>query len=65
MKVTGKVLKQWMNINEYSIDLFTGIPCLAYGIAAKFLIKHTEAVEVHGSIVPIYFLYEEDKGSLY
>ncbi|KAK7873578.1 hypothetical protein R5R35_009280 [Gryllus longicercus] len=42
-----------------------GLPCLAYGLAATILIKHEEIVVTpHGS-VSIYFLYKEDKGSLY
>lgn len=40
-----------------------GIPCLAYGIAAKFLIKHIEEVKTDKGVVKIYFLYPEDKGS--
>lgn len=44
-----------------------GLPCLFYGIAAKFLIKHVEYVTVPGyeNPVPLYFLYEEDKGAEY
>ncbi|XP_068894310.1 uncharacterized protein C15orf61 [Tenebrio molitor] len=42
-----------------------GIPCLAYGIAAIFLIKHTEPVDTPNGIIKIYFLYPEDKGSKY
>lgn len=45
--------------------LFLGIPCLAYGIAAIFLIKHKEIVKTTKGDVEIYFLYPEDKGSLY
>uniref|UniRef100_A0A182J5B4 Uncharacterized protein n=1 Tax=Anopheles atroparvus TaxID=41427 RepID=A0A182J5B4_ANOAO len=44
-----------------------GLPQLFYGLAAVFLIRHVEHVVMgagHGP-VPIYFLYEEDKGSLY
>ncbi|KAF4524464.1 hypothetical protein B566_EDAN011887 [Ephemera danica] len=42
------------------------IPCLLYGISAIFLIRHTELVNINGSkSVPIFFLYKEDKGSLY
>uniref|UniRef100_A0A914VNK9 Uncharacterized protein n=1 Tax=Plectus sambesii TaxID=2011161 RepID=A0A914VNK9_9BILA len=39
-----------------------GIPCLAYGIAATFLIKHTEFVSEPESDtkVPIHFLIKED-----
>ncbi|KAH1000665.1 uncharacterized protein C15orf61 [Dendroctonus ponderosae] len=42
-----------------------GLPCLAYGIAAIYLIKHQEAVATNKGIVTIYFLYPEDKGALY
>ncbi|KAJ3653654.1 hypothetical protein Zmor_012893 [Zophobas morio] len=42
-----------------------GIPCLAYGVAATFLIKHTEFVCTSNGKVEIYFLYPEDKGSKY
>ncbi|KAJ8910777.1 hypothetical protein NQ315_015118 [Exocentrus adspersus] len=42
-----------------------GIPCLAYGIAATFLIKHVETVNTSKGTISIYFLYPEDKGSLY
>lgn len=47
-------------------ELITGIPTVLYGIAAINLIKHVEYVEtpLHGKI-PIFFLYEEDKGSMY
>lgn len=44
---------------------FLGIPCLGYGIAALFLIKHTEIVKTPKGCVNIYFLYPEDKGSQY
>ncbi|XP_044263716.1 uncharacterized protein C15orf61 homolog [Tribolium madens] len=42
-----------------------GIPCLAYGIAAIFLIKHHESVVTSKGNVKIYFLYPEDKGAQY
>lgn len=42
-----------------------GLPCLAYGIAATFLIKHEETVYLSKGNVTIYFLYPEDKGSPY
>ncbi|KAJ8983394.1 hypothetical protein NQ317_010487 [Molorchus minor] len=42
-----------------------GIPCLAYGLAATFLIKHVEQVETSKGNISIYFLYPEDKGSLF
>nr|XP_019562752.2 uncharacterized protein C15orf61 homolog [Aedes albopictus]XP_019562753.2 uncharacterized protein C15orf61 homolog [Aedes albopictus] len=44
-----------------------GLPQLGYGFAARFLIRHVEWVDMgekYGK-VPIYFLYEEDKGSEY
>lgn len=40
-----------------------GLPCLAYGTAARFLIKHEEIVVTPKGNVTIYFLYEENKGS--
>ena len=42
-----------------------GIPCLAYGLAVCFLIRHTELVHTRTAVVPIYFLYEEDKGAMF
>ncbi|XP_049536086.1 uncharacterized protein C15orf61 homolog isoform X1 [Anopheles darlingi] len=43
-----------------------GLPQLFYGLAAVFLIRHTEYVEMgNQGRVPIYFLYAEDKGSQY
>jgi len=42
-----------------------GIPTLMYGLGAVMLIKHTEQVKMPGAAIPIYFLYEEDKGSFY
>ncbi|XP_030746566.1 uncharacterized protein C15orf61 homolog isoform X2 [Sitophilus oryzae] len=42
-----------------------GLPCLAYGIAAIYLIRHKEIVYTSKGKVEIYFLYPEDKGSLY
>lgn len=36
-----------------------------YGLAATMLITHVEYVEMPDRKVPIYFLYEEDKGSFY
>ena len=39
------------------VKLFSGIPCLAYGTAARFLIRFTETV------VTIYFLIKEDYGA--
>ncbi|XP_055851029.1 uncharacterized protein C15orf61 homolog [Episyrphus balteatus] len=41
-----------------------GLPMLFYGLAAIRLISHKEIVHVdENTNVPIYFLYEEDKGS--
>lgn len=55
-----------MNYSIYFTNyLFLGIPCLAYGIAAIILIKHKEIVNTPKGDVEIYFLYPEDKGSLY
>lgn len=42
-----------------------GIPCLAYGMGAKFLIRCEEDIHTPDGTVTIYFLYEEDKGALY
>lgn len=42
-----------------------GIPQLMYGIAATGLISHIEYVEMPTGQIPIYFLYQEDKGSSY
>ncbi|XP_066249797.1 uncharacterized protein C15orf61 homolog [Euwallacea similis] len=42
-----------------------GLPCLTYGIAAIFLIRHKETVHTDKGDITIYFLYPEDKGSLY
>ncbi|XP_038116020.1 uncharacterized protein C15orf61 homolog [Culex quinquefasciatus] len=44
-----------------------GLPMLGYGLAARFLIRHVELVEMGEGRrpVPIYFLYEEDKGAEY
>jgi hypothetical protein len=43
-----------------------GIPLLAYGIAAIFLIKHEEVVHVSDKVkITIYFLIPEEKGSSY
>ena len=40
-----------------------GLPCLAYGIAAEFLISHREFVETSKGRVTIHFLYKEDVGA--
>ncbi|XP_046688859.1 uncharacterized protein C15orf61 [Homalodisca vitripennis] len=42
-----------------------GIPTLLYGIAAIFLISHSEVVYTDKGNVLIYFLLEEKKGSLH
>jgi len=42
-----------------------GIPCLAYGIGAHFLIKHKESVCTEQGKVDIYFLYKENPDSLF
>lgn len=43
-----------------------GIPLLFYGLSATVLIRHRETVAMPcGVSVPIFFLYEEDKGSHY
>lgn len=44
---------------------FSGIPTLMYGIAAIFLITHSEEVFTEKGNVSIYFLLKEDKGSLF
>lgn len=36
-----------------------------YGLGAIMLIRHVEHVDMGSQKVPIYFLYEEDKGSQY
>lgn len=45
--------------------IISGIPCLAYGLAATQLIKHTELVQTPKGAVSIYFLLPEHKGSQY
>ncbi|XP_017882882.1 uncharacterized protein C15orf61 [Ceratina calcarata] len=42
-----------------------GIPTLMYGLSAIILINHKEIVKTPYGDVPIYFLIEENKGSLY
>lgn len=42
-----------------------GLPLLFYGIAATQLITYSEIVFVRNYKIPIYFLYKEDKGSIY
>lgn len=42
-----------------------GIPTLAYGLAACFLIKHEELVRTSRGNVPIYFLMVEEKGAMF
>lgn len=48
--------------NSISIQ---GIPTLMYGLGAVMLIRHTEYVQLKPGKIPIYFLYEEEKGSQY
>lgn len=41
-----------------------GIPLVAYGVAAIFLIRHEEVVDISETTkIKIYFLIPEDKGS--
>ncbi|XP_068200930.1 uncharacterized protein C15orf61 [Palaemon carinicauda] len=42
-----------------------GIPCLAYGIGASFLISCEEKIHTPEGTVTIYFLYEEDRGAMH
>ena len=42
-----------------------GLPCLAYGIAAEFLISHREIVLTSKGKVTIHFLYKEDVGAIF
>lgn len=42
-----------------------GIPTLAYGLAACFLIKHEEVVKTSRGDVKIYFLMAEQKGAMF
>jgi len=42
-----------------------GIPTLAYGLAACFLIKHEEVVKTSRGAVKIYFLMAEEKGAMF
>lgn len=42
-----------------------GIPCLAYGAGASFLISCEEKIYTPQGIVTIYFLYEEDCGAMH
>ena len=42
-----------------------GLPCLAYGIAAEFLITHREIVETSKGNITIHFLYKEDVGAIF
>ncbi|KAI6203326.1 hypothetical protein M3Y94_00543200 [Aphelenchoides besseyi] len=37
-----------------------GIPCLLYGLAAIFLIRHTEQLKIQNKEIPIHFLIKED-----
>ena len=40
--------------------IITGLPTLAYGTAARFMISWTEVVPTSKGDVVIYFLYPED-----
>jgi len=40
-----------------------GIPCLAYGVGAWFLISEKETIVTDLNSVTIYFLYPEDKAA--
>ena len=43
-----------------------GFPCLAYGVAAHYLISHREKVVFNEElVVTIHFLYKEDIGAIY
>ncbi|CAD5206737.1 unnamed protein product [Bursaphelenchus okinawaensis] len=49
------------NLFKVITALNLGIPCLLYGIAAIFLIKHTDYVHLKGQKpIPIHFLILED-----
>lgn len=67
IKITNLGIQFYHCSRHYKTILFffAGFPCLAYGIAAIFLIRHVELVETPKGSVFIYFLYPEDKGSLY
>jgi hypothetical protein len=58
-------LKAQDNFFRFLKVINLGIPMLFYGIAAIFLIRHTEIVNIpkSGQKVKIYFLLKEDKGS--
>ncbi len=61
----------WMENEFFRVIkvLNLGLPCLAYGIAATFLLKRRHAfidtVQTSQGPVQIYFLYKEDQGSMY
>lgn len=42
-----------------------GIPCLAYGISAWFLVSFEETVKTRKGDVEVFFWYEEDRNSKY
>ncbi|CAH3138632.1 unnamed protein product [Pocillopora meandrina] len=58
-------LKLENNILTLLKILNLGIPTLAYGIAAFFLIKHEETVKTVNGDVKIYFLMEEEKDAMF
>lgn len=58
-------LKLENNILTLLKILNLGIPTLAYGIVAFFLIKHEETVKTVNGDVKIYFLMEEEKDAMF
>ena len=64
-KRTWQDLKLENNILTLLKCLNLGIPTLAYGIAACFLIKHEEIVRTGNGDVKIYFLMAEEKGAMF
>lgn len=58
-------LKLENNILTLLKILNLGIPTLAYGIVAFFLMKHEETVKTVNGDVKIYFLMEEEKDAMF
>lgn len=58
-------LKLENNIFTLLKILNLGIPTLAYGVTACFLIKHEETVRTDVGDVKIYFLMAEEKGAMF
>lgn len=63
--------RPWQDLRQEN-SIFTllkilnlGIPTLAYGLAASFLIKHEETVKTSRGDVKIYFLMVEEKGAMF